>query len=73
MSEHERGLIASHEDEIEDDYMKSLESCPKVCPACSSDDLHSALLNGESAISCGGCVWIATIASFQADREGQHE
>jgi hypothetical protein len=52
------------EDHAEDAYMKSLEACPEVCPACGSDDLHSASLGGEAAISCGGCVWIATIASF---------
>jgi hypothetical protein len=41
------------------------------CPACGSTDLHSALLNGEDAISCCDCVWIATIASFQADGEAK--
>ena len=53
-----------HEDGNYDEYMQSLEATPDVCPACGSDDLHSASLGGESAISCGGCVWIATIASF---------
>jgi hypothetical protein len=56
------------EDREEAEYMKSLEACPEVCPACGSDDLHSASLGGEAAISCGGCVWIATIASFQSDQ-----
>ena len=55
-------------DEEEDAaYMASLEHCPDVCPACGSNDLHSASLGDEAAISCCDCVWIATIASFQPD------
>lgn len=46
-------------------YMASLELTPDRCPACGSDDLHSASLDGDDAISCGDCEWIATIASFQ--------
>lgn len=50
----------------EEAYMAALELTPEECPACGSTDLHSASLNGEAAISCCDCVWIATIASFQA-------
>jgi len=64
--------VRPHEDGNYDEYMASLEACPEVCPACWSNDLHSASLNGEDAISCCDCVWIATIASFQADGEGKH-
>lgn len=53
------------EDEEYNAYMADLENCPETCPACGSTDLHSASLNGEDAISCCDCVWIATIASFQ--------
>lgn len=58
------------DDPDEEAYLESLINTPDVCPACGSDDLHSASLGGEAAISCCDCVWIATIASFntpQAD------
>lgn len=53
----------------DDEYLRSLEGTPETCPACGSDDLHSASLGGEAAISCGSCVWIATIASFHVNPE----
>jgi hypothetical protein len=53
------------DDEPDAERMAQLEHCPEVCPACGSDDLHSALLGGEEAISCCDCVWAAIIASFQ--------
>lgn len=45
--------------------LAALEHCPTECPACGSDDLHSALVGGEEGISCCDCVWAATIESFQ--------
>ena len=49
--------------------LEELSHCPESCPACGSDDLHSAALGDEEAIACCDCVWIATIASFQPSGE----
>lgn len=32
------------------------------CPACGSDDLHSALIGGEEGVSCCDCTWAVTYA-----------
>lgn len=32
------------------------------CPVCFSFELHSAELNGQPAVSCTDCDWIATYA-----------
>jgi len=53
------------DDDDETLYMASLELAPTRCPACGSDDLHSAALDDKDAISCGECEWIATLESFQ--------
>lgn len=63
----------NHQDDQADREREMLlDNCPEFCPACGSGDLHSALLGGEEAISCCDCVWAATIASFQSDRDSNH-